>query len=173
MTPLVFIPFRLKNINRSELHLSSYPATKSTITKPVLNYKGSTGRWAAHAGMSNSISSLQWNGKLDGSSSLWQHADLFPLFFHVGQLSKSSRRSTAETRASNVFPSRRTRSCFSPSLSAASKDVIRKTEWGWGRWDEAVTGCEVNSFVFTECLLDRNRVKLHNDTVRHCIWLSE
>lgn len=98
---------------------------------------------------------------------------IYSFFFHVGQLSKSSQRSTAETRASNVFPSRRTRSCFSPSLSAASRSVIRKTEWGWERWDEASTGCEINYFVFTECLLDRNQVKLHNDTKCHSIWQSK
>lgn len=53
---------------------------------------------------------------------------IYSCFFHVGQLSKSSPRSTAETRASNVFPSRRTRSCFSPSSSVGSRSAIRKTE---------------------------------------------
>ncbi|XP_047672976.1 transcription elongation regulator 1-like protein isoform X2 [Tachysurus fulvidraco] len=33
-----------QNETRSELNSSSYPATRSTITKPVLNHKGSTGR---------------------------------------------------------------------------------------------------------------------------------
>lgn len=98
---------------------------------------------------------------------------IYSFYFHIGQLSKSSQRSSAETRASNVSPSRRTRSCFSPSLLAASRSVIRKTEWGWERWDEASIGFEINYFVFTECLLDRNQVKLHNDTICHCIWLSK
>lgn len=156
------VSFSPKNENRSKLNSSSYPATKSTITKPVLNHKGSTGGWVAHGRISNSISTLQWNGKLDGSSSLWQLGWFIPPFFHVGQLSKSSPRSTAETRASNVFPSRRTRSCFSASSSAGSRSAIRKTEWGWGRWDEASISCERNYFVFTERLRDRNRVKWHN-----------
>lgn len=117
------------------------------------------------------ITAVKWKiGWLQQPVTAWL---IYSFFFHVGQLSKSSQRSTAETRASNGFPSRRTRSCFSSSLSAGSRNVIRKTGWDWERWDEASTCCERNYLVFTECLLDRNQVKLHNDTICHCIWLSK